>query len=270
MTAATDSPYSSPLPAALFAQFRADRAALPITGFELDAEPRFSRHLPRLPGAEALICFTRISDEQALVAEIATQQRFFTERQQRLEWKVYELDEPPTLRQRLAEAGFVAGEVEAFMLYPLERPWQPRRQMDGSRLAVRRISDDAGLRALIALQEQVWQIELGWLYQQMSQTLARQPQCLSVFGAYAGRQLVGTGWIDFPAGSAFAELHGGSVLPDWRGQGVYSALLAPRLAEARERGLRWLGVDAAPMSRPILEGLGFSCVCLSWPMRWQP
>jgi GNAT superfamily N-acetyltransferase len=81
---------------------------------------------------------------------------------------------------------------------------------------------------------------------------------------------VGTGWIEFHAGSRFAQLCGGSLLEAYRGRGIYSRLFEMRLAEARRRGVPYIAVDAAPMSRPILERRGFRYVCNTYPMRSRP
>jgi GNAT superfamily N-acetyltransferase len=92
----------------------------------------------------------------------------------------------------------------------------------------------------------------------------------AVFCARDAGRVVGTGWIDFFDASPFAQLCGGSVLERWRGRGVYDALFERRLVEAKSRGVRWLAVDAAPMSRPILEKKGFRFVCDTYPMRTRP
>ena len=52
-------------------------------------------------------------------------------------------------------------------------------------------------------------------------------------------------------------LLGGAVLPDARGQGVYTALAIARWAHAAERGAQRLVVSAGPQSAPVLEHLGF-------------
>jgi GNAT superfamily N-acetyltransferase len=72
--------------------------------------------------------------------------------------------------------------------------------------------------------------------------------------------------VDLAPGSSFADLHGGCVLPDARGRGLYTRLLEARASIACARGYGWLAVDAAPMSRPILERKGFAPVCPTWPM----
>jgi GNAT superfamily N-acetyltransferase len=68
---------------------------------------------------------------------------------------------------------------------------------------------------------------------------------------------VSGGRVDFEPGIEFAGLYGGITLPEFRGRGLYRATVAKRAELARERGYRWLYVDALPTSRPILERLGF-------------
>ncbi len=71
-----------------------------------------------------------------------------------------------------------------------------------------------------------------------------------------------------PAGSAGMTLYppdgalinGGAVRPKFRGRGIYRALVAARLAIAREAGVAGLAVWGGPMSAPILRKLGFETV----------
>jgi GNAT superfamily N-acetyltransferase len=56
-------------------------------------------------------------------------------------------------------------------------------------------------------------------------------------------------------------LFGGAVLPEFRGRGVYKALVHERLREAARRGSPVAVTQAGQMSRPILEKLGFREVC---------
>jgi len=64
---------------------------------------------------------------------------------------------------------------------------------------------------------------------------------------------------------AVAVLFGGVTLPAHRGRGLYRATVARRAELARERGYRWLYVDALPTSRPILERLGFVAITTTTP-----
>ena len=71
-----------------------------------------------------------------------------------------------------------------------------------------------------------------------------------------------------PAGSAgmtlfppsAAIINGGAVRPKFRGRGIYRAMVAARLAIAREAGVAGLVVWGGPMSAPILRKLGFETV----------
>ncbi|MBZ0315788.1 MAG: GNAT family N-acetyltransferase, partial [Anaerolineae bacterium] len=72
----------------------------------------------------------------------------------------------------------------------------------------------------------------------------------------------------FYAANDFANLWGGATLPDYRRRGLYRTLLASRLVEARDRGKKFLRVDCGPMSRPIVERSGFTCIGMVWTYRY--
>lgn len=82
------------------------------------------------------------------------------------------------------------------------------------------------------------------------------PDAVAVVAVVDGRPVSG-GRVDFQEGADFAGLFGGATLPAYRGRGLYRATVAERARLARERGCRWLYVDALPTSRPILERVGF-------------
>jgi len=56
----------------------------------------------------------------------------------------------------------------------------------------------------------------------------------------------------------------------WRGRGIYRALVAYRTRLAAARGYRYLYVDAAPDSQPILARLGFTRLARTTPYVWDP
>ena len=73
--------------------------------------------------------------------------------------------------------------------------------------------------------------------------------------AFVDGELAGYGRsVDLHGGVA---LMGGAVLPDFRGRGVYRALVRARWDHAVARGTPLLVVQAGPQSAPILAGLGF-------------
>ena len=59
-------------------------------------------------------------------------------------------------------------------------------------------------------------------------------------------------------GDGGVNLFGGAVLPDARGHGVYRALVQARWDAASALKVPALTVQAGRMSRPVLEGLGFT------------
>ncbi len=90
----------------------------------------------------------------------------------------------------------------------------------------------------------------------------------SYYVAYADGKPASCARVDFRLGSQFAGLFGGSTFEEFRGRGLYSALVAARGAEARKRGVEFLFVDAWPTSRPILERRGFQCLSQTYPCTW--
>ena len=87
--------------------------------------------------------------------------------------------------------------------------------------------------------------------------LTLRPRPIEAVVAWAGDVAVSAGRVEFHEGTDFASLWGGGTLPDWRGRGVFRALVGHRATLARDRGYRYLQVDALPTSRPILERMGF-------------
>jgi len=246
-------------PAELFAFYVAQRRAYSIAGFKREILPAFTRYTPSLPDRDGIITFATLSAAEADEA-VAGQIAYFADLGQPFEWKVHTLDQPADLAGRLRRHGFAAGETEAFMLYPLAEH-HGVRQPPG--VKIKPIQSESEIRALVALQESIWGEPLGWLATTLQTSLER----LEIYGAYDNDKLLGTGWIEYPPHSSIADLHGGAVRPDYRGRGIYNALFDVRAASAQVRGVEWLAVDAAPMSRPILLRQGFRFVCETTPFR---
>jgi len=123
----------------------------------------------------------------------------------------------------------------------------PRGDPPGVR--IERVESERGMRDVVGVQETTWGCEFAWLLAALSSAIRERPRETSIYCAYAGDRPVGSGWIDFPSRSSFAELHGGAVPPEFRGRGIYSRLFRERREEAARRGIRYLAVDAAPMRR---------------------
>lgn len=185
----------------------------------------------------------------------------------RWEWKTYDHDTPPDLKQRLLAYGFEAEEPEALLALDLfqapERLWAPIAS------GVRRITQPEGIDDVMQVHDAVWGEPNDDLAQELRRDLAETPHELSVYAVYDQGQPVSAAWIRFHEGRDFADLWGGSTLKEQRGRGHYSALVAVRAQEARSRGFRFLTIDASAMSRPILEKTGFRFLTWTQPFVWK-
>jgi GNAT superfamily N-acetyltransferase len=134
---------------------------------------------------------------------------------------------------------------------------------------IRRITDGALLKAVQEVGETVFGHPLDGLTERMAWEMTHSPDSISLYGAYVDDMLVASARINYPLNSQFAGLWGGGTLEAYRGKGVYTALVAARVQEALQRGRRFLTLDASPMSRPIVEKLGFVPICTSIPCTWH-
>ena len=199
-------------------------------------------------------------------AVIATEKAYFGNLG-RVKWKVYEHDFPPDLRQRLAVHGFEIDEPEAVMVLDLEEaaPWNVPELPPG--VILRRLDDPAQLDDVRQVEETVWAEDMPWISENLAADLA-VPDYVSIYAAYVAERPVCAGWINFHANGRFADLWGGSTLVEHRKKGLYAAILARRVQEARARGYRFLVTDASPMSRPILAKHGFEQLTRAWDCSW--
>lgn len=170
------------------------------------------------------------------------------------EWKHYSYDRPADLPERLRAAGFRAGTPEA-VLVAEAAAIEPCPPPAGVRLVP--VTDRAGAEAMVRVHDAVFGGDFAAVGRAVLAALSTRPPPVAAVVAMAGDVPVSAARVEFPAGTDFAGLWGGGTLPEWRGRGVFRALVAHRAALARERGVRYLQVDAMPESLPILRRLGF-------------
>lgn len=227
---------------------------------------RVVRHTPRY-GGPGFVLHTTL-DEESADDEIAAQLTFFRDRGIPFEWKTYDYDQPPDLRQRLARHGLQADDREAVMVLDLaEHPGLLTKPIEHD---IRRVVDAEGVERIIDVEEAVWGRDRSQLGARLTRDLEETPDEIRAFLAYVAGEPAATAWIYFHAGSQFASLWGGSTLPRFRQHGLYTALLAVRAREAHERGARFLTVDAGPMSEPILARRGFITITHAQGYTWEP
>lgn len=203
-----------------------------------------------------------------LDALIARQIEHFTALGSSFEWKSRGHDLPADLPDRLVAAGFVPEPretVEIGIAASLAAdPVLP------AGITLRAVTDDDDLRRIAALKSEVWEQDRHWLAEDLHNRIEAAPDLITVLVAEHGDQLVSAAWLVIRPGTDFAGLWGGSTLAEWRGRGIYRALVARRAELATERGIRYLQVDASDDSRPILERLGFVPITTTTPYIWTP
>jgi GNAT superfamily N-acetyltransferase len=192
--------------------------------------------------------------ESEVEAAIAEQAALARSAGTTLEWKVYEHDGPAGIGAALERAGFVADPRETFMVFDLGRdvPDEPGRE----ELEIRQIVDAAGVDDFIAVADAAFGNDNRAKAEVYVRSLG--DSALTLFVVYRDGTPVSSGRLQMPPGRSFASMWGGGTVPGQRGRGMYRALVAHRAREARRRGYRYLTVDAAETSRPILERLGFA------------
>jgi GNAT superfamily N-acetyltransferase len=247
------------------ALFDDERHLVEYPGLRREAFPDLVRHVD-LQGTWSLVLWSHLTPETADAA-IAAQIAYFRGMGHSFEWKLYDYDPPPDLGARLAAHRLVPEEPETMVV--LDTAEAPPALLAPVTADIRPITDEVGLRALIQLEETVWKEDRGWLETSLRDEMALTPDDLRLYMAYVDGVPASVAWIRFHPGQQFAGLWGGSTLPAYRGRGLYTALVAVRLRDAQAQGVRFLTVDASPMSRPILERLGFRVIAVTTPYAWE-
>jgi GNAT superfamily N-acetyltransferase len=204
-------------------------------------------------------------------AEIAAQVAFFTARGHEFEWKTYEYDEPADLPQRLLAAGFVAEEPESLILGEIDRILELPVSLP-SKLRIRDVDSKEDFARIGDLSAAVWGEDHRSFVDHLYDEHQAAPDRLdiSLVEEAAGGPALTAAWIRYHPGTDFASLWGGSTRPEWRRQGLYRALLRHRALKARDRGYRYVRVDASEDSRPILQRLGLVRVTGTTPYVFTP
>lgn len=251
-------------PREVFEQYREERRTATYPGYRLQLTPHLSRYTSEIAGAGGMVAFAEIPPR--LVDEVIRREiDHFARLGQAFEWKVYDFDAPATLKSHLENHGFASRDCEAFLVLGAAR-WSRSRLPWVDRLRIEKITSTRQLRDYLAVEQTIWGAACESNFERYSRELAENGDGVSIYCAYVDDAPVGTGRVSFPPRSRFAELNGGAVVPALRGQGIFSALLARRIEEARLRGYDRISVDAAPMSRPILLRKGFEHICWTYPM----
>ena len=235
----------------------------PTPGIVQDTDGPVVRRYPQQPGTS--YCFVEcprgLGDDPS--HWIARQVDFFTGRHERVEWKTYSYDQPVDLGDRLTAAGFVAEPPETLLLGEVGGLIHDVELPPGVR--VRAVTSDADLARIDELTKAIWGRDPG--EGSLAREMQENPDALDVVVVEESAEgpVLCAGWLWYSTGTDFASMWGGSTLPEWRRKGLYRATVTHRARLARERGYRFMRLDASPDSRPILVHLGLRAVATTTP-----
>lgn len=207
-------------------------------------------------------------------AVIAAQIRRFSRLGQPWEWKHYSHDRPADLPERLIAAGFEPDPVEGLLFAEIAELVDrvnaegPAALPPGTSLLP--VTDAAGVELLVAVHDEVFGGDHSRVGKELATRLATRPESIAAAVVMAGDRPICAGRVEFHGGTQFASLWGGGTVSDWRGRGVFRALVAHRAALAAAAGYRYLQVDASADSRPILRRLGFEQLATTTPYVRNP
>lgn len=243
------------------------RIAITYPGTVKQATPHVVRFTRPAPGMNFILYHWL--DGADIDAVIAEQVAHFRPLEQPFTWKLFAHHGPPELAGRLAAAGFAPDDDPGtVMVLDLAAPLPGLPLAEPPGVEIRRITRREQLADVIAIMEEVWGGDFAWITQRLGDHL-EIPGYLSVYAAYVDGAPACASWVYFSPGSQFASLWGGSTIERFRRRGLYTALLARRVREARERGYRFLVIDASPMSQPIVAGHGFRELTVQVDYEWR-
>ncbi|MFJ6749061.1 GNAT family N-acetyltransferase [Streptomyces sp. NPDC091266] len=223
------------------------------------------------PGQGGLILYRDLGglDGPELDAFIAAQRDHFAALGQPVEWKYHGHDLPTDLPERLVAAGFAPGEGETVVIGEAAEVAAEPVLPEGVRL--REVTTRGDFDRIQTLAEEVWGDDWSWLPTAMERwTSGDEDPCTVLVAESLAGEVVCAAWIRYHTGTEFASLWGGATLPNWRGRGLYRALVAARATLAASQGFRYVQVDALESSRPILARLGLVAAATTTPYVWQP
>lgn len=196
----------------------------------------------------------------AVEATIAHEIAYFAQLGYEFDWKVFGHDQPSDMATRLMAHGLTETKsMGTVMILDIDNAALLDKPISTD---IRRLETTEEVWALLGMLGVVWEDDFTELGEELLAMQAIAPDSISFYGAYADGQIVSGAWVRY-ANTSFASLFAGTTLPDYRGRGYYQGLIAARGHDARQRGKRFLMVEAMETSRPILEKAGFVGVTTS-------
>jgi hypothetical protein len=222
-------------------------------------------HFVREAPAMNFVSYT-YADEARLDSVIKSELEYFVPLNQPFTWKVCDHDPLPNAGEILKSNGVVRDDDPGDVML-LDAENAPAQLLELVTADIRRISAPEGLKDIISVLDKVWGGSNTWVNARLGGHL-KVPGYLSAYVAYVEDVPASIGWTYFPKGH-FATLFAGSTLSEYRKHGLYTAILATRVQEIRERGVRYAAVEAGDMSKPIVQKHGFEYLTTVWDYVWE-
>lgn len=176
----------------------------------------------------------------------------FRSRGEKLIWRVYEYDSPGAISGCLADEGFQPEAAGTLMIFDLANELKTTTPAD---VDIRKVKTENELEDFVQASERAFGGLDTW--QRAAYSGRLNDPGLALYVAYVSAEIAASARLEIGSPSSFGLLFGGGVAPSFRRRGIYRALVAERIKEARRRHLRYLCTDARETSKPILENLGF-------------
>jgi hypothetical protein len=217
--------------------------------------------------------FARGPDAANVEAAVSREADLFRRLGEDVEWKVYGHEAALDLPACLAAHGFEPDETETLMFLDLATWRLSFAAPEG--VQIRRVADQQGLDDLMTVMSEAFgrnPDDQRWLFDELKATCLTANPIVLAYVAYSDEAPVAAGRMESAPGYAFASIWGGCTIPAFRHRGIFRALVAIRIDEARRRAHTHMAVDAADTSRPILERLGFCSITTvtGWKLRARP
>lgn len=213
-------------------------------------------------GEKGFVIYSNLNEDN--VHSVIDQEiEYFKSISQGFEWKYYDYDQPANLKEILIEKGFTVEDPEALLV--LDIGSQPKLLTMDLSPEIVRVTDDKGIDGIVQLEDTIWNEPHAELGERLKRDLKDDPDNLFIYAAMIDGEVVSGAWMYLHEGTSFGSLWGGSTLPEYRGRGIYTSLIAIRAQDALKKGYKLLTVDASPMSAPILQKRGFELLAYSYP-----
>jgi ribosomal protein S18 acetylase RimI-like enzyme len=198
-------------------------------------------------------------DETTADAGIAAYVARFATLHREWEWKHYSYDRPADLADRLLVAGFTPEPSEALLVAAIDELPTEAALPSGAELVP--VTDAETAAMFVKVHDEVFHGD----YSAVARKLLADKENQRGFVVVAEGGPVSCARVEFHHGTDFASLWGCGTLEQWRGRGLFRALVAHGTKLAADKGFRYFQADASDDSSPILQRLGFALLATTTP-----